>query len=131
MISQNSTADPQGLIVPKKLVNPCLESLDRQNLHRELLFNQKLGKKVLNQKTELQKALEKQKERQAIFTHNDNQKDTRSLGGELEKVIMERAQRLENKSKDTETCSNNEFNAEYLKARAKLRGNNNNDFKYA
>lgn len=44
---------------------------------------------------------------------------------------MERAQRLENKSKDTETCSNNEFNAEYLKARAKLRGNNNNDFKYA
>lgn len=86
---------------------------------------------MLNQKTELQKALEKQKERQAIFTHNDNQKDTRSLGGELEKVIMERAQRLENKSKDTETCSNNEFNAEYLKARAKLRGNNNNDFKYA
>ena len=42
MISQNSTADPQGLIVPKKLVNPCLESQDRQNLHRELLFNQKL-----------------------------------------------------------------------------------------
>ena len=31
----------EGLILPKKLVNPCLESKERQDLHRELLFNQK------------------------------------------------------------------------------------------
>lgn len=42
MISQNITRDSDGLIVPKKLVNPCLQSTDRQNLHRELLFNQKM-----------------------------------------------------------------------------------------
>lgn len=34
--------DSQGLIVPKKLANPCLESSDRKNLHRELMFNQKV-----------------------------------------------------------------------------------------
>ena len=34
--------DAQGLIVPKKIGNPCLESSDRQSLHRELLFNQKM-----------------------------------------------------------------------------------------
>lgn len=34
--------DEEGLILPKKLINPCLESRDRQNLHRELLFNNKV-----------------------------------------------------------------------------------------
>lgn len=42
MISSNIVRDEEGLIVPKKLINPCLESSDRQNLHRELLFNQKM-----------------------------------------------------------------------------------------
>lgn len=40
MISDRINED--GLILPKKLVNPCLDSSDRQNLHRELLFNQKV-----------------------------------------------------------------------------------------
>lgn len=31
-----------ALIAPKKLANPCLESADRKNLHRELMFNQKM-----------------------------------------------------------------------------------------
>lgn len=31
-----------NLIAPKKLHNPCLESADRKNLHRELMFNQKM-----------------------------------------------------------------------------------------
>lgn len=39
---QGVSTDSQGLIVPKKIGNPCLESSDRQNLHRELLFNQKM-----------------------------------------------------------------------------------------
>lgn len=42
MISSNNVRDEEGLIIPKKLINPCLESSDRQNLHRELLFNQKM-----------------------------------------------------------------------------------------
>lgn len=42
MISSNTRTTEEGLILPKKLVNPCLESSDRQSLHRELLFNQKM-----------------------------------------------------------------------------------------
>lgn len=44
MISSNIARDEEGLILPKKLssLNPCLQSSDRQNLHRELLFNQKM-----------------------------------------------------------------------------------------
>jgi Protein of unknown function (DUF1151) len=34
--------DAQGLIIPKKLTNPCLIDPERQSLHRELMFNQKM-----------------------------------------------------------------------------------------
>lgn len=37
-----SESDGQGLILPKKLPNPCLESRERTALHRELLMNNKL-----------------------------------------------------------------------------------------
>ncbi|XP_008212219.2 uncharacterized protein LOC100118859 [Nasonia vitripennis] len=50
---------PDGLILPRKPYNPCLTSTSHKDLHRELLFNQKIGKNVLNQKSELQRALER------------------------------------------------------------------------
>lgn len=34
--------DGGGLITPRRLINPCLESTPRQDLHRELMFNQKM-----------------------------------------------------------------------------------------
>lgn len=34
--------DADGLILPRKLINPCLESNERQQLHRELKFNNKM-----------------------------------------------------------------------------------------
>lgn len=84
------------------------------------------GKAVLNQKTELQRALEKQKERQIIAAQNEMNKDcTSGLHGELGKVIMERAQKNKMKDNEQNNCNNAEsFNEEYLKARAKLRGCN-------
>ena len=33
--------DESELIQPRKLVNPCLESKERQDLHREMIFNKK------------------------------------------------------------------------------------------
>lgn len=36
------TGDGGGLIAPRRLINPCLESSPRQDLHRELMFNQKM-----------------------------------------------------------------------------------------
>lgn len=61
IMSANGTthASDDGLVVPKKLPNPCLESQERQNLHKELMFNKKMGKSVIGQKSELQKAMEK------------------------------------------------------------------------
>jgi len=40
--ANHTTITPEGLILPRKPVNPCLLSTDRQNLHRELLFNEKM-----------------------------------------------------------------------------------------
>jgi hypothetical protein len=109
-----------------------LETLSLLNLHQQLLTKLIFlsfsfsGKTVINQKTELQRALDKQKERQLLAAQNEMNKDCQNtLHGELGKVIMERAQK--NKTKDEQnTCNNNaEFlNDEYLKARAKLRGCN-------
>lgn len=39
--SNGSTLGEDGLVIPKKLANPCLESSGKKDLHRELLFNQK------------------------------------------------------------------------------------------
>uniref|UniRef100_A0A336MG19 CSON014767 protein n=1 Tax=Culicoides sonorensis TaxID=179676 RepID=A0A336MG19_CULSO len=114
--------DAQGLIVPKKLVNPCLESSDRQNLHRELMFNQKIGKAVLNQKSELQRALEKQKERQFAAQQKKEDHNPKTIESELAKVIMQRAQRLENSQKENKNELDDHFiSPEYLNARAKLK----------
>jgi len=56
--------DENGCILPKKLLNPSLESTEKKSLHRELLFNQKAGVSVLNQKSELQRALQKHADKQ-------------------------------------------------------------------
>lgn len=127
--SHNMT-DSQGLIVPKKLINPCVDSMDRQNLHRELMFNQKMGKSVLNQKSELQRALEKQKERQVLAAQNlaKQQAAENSIANELGRVIMQRAARLEQKNLAAAAAAGSgqqeqpdSINPEYLNARAKLR----------
>ncbi|XP_021699817.1 protein FAM107B isoform X1 [Aedes aegypti] len=126
--SQGVMTDSQGLIVPKKLANPCLESMDRQNLHRELMFNQKMGKSVLNQKSELQQALEKQKERQVLAAQNlaKQQAQEHTISNELGRVIMQRAARLEQKNLAAAAAGSQQdqpdsINPEYLNARAKLR----------
>jgi Protein of unknown function (DUF1151) len=82
---------------------------------------------VLNQKTELQRVLQKQKERHFIAAHQQ-EVSTSSLQHELGKVITERAQKLDNPTKNIniESCDSSEFNEEYLKVRAKLRANNLN-----
>ncbi|CAB0004661.1 unnamed protein product [Nesidiocoris tenuis] len=81
-----------GLIVPKKLQNPVSESTERQRLHRELMLNQKLGKNVLNQKSELQRAMEKYKDNQ--FKKELEQQRQENMTP-LERVIEQRAKRLE------------------------------------
>jgi len=54
--------DESGLIIPRKAIHPVMESRERKELQRELVFNQKVGKNVLDTKCELTKALEKRKD---------------------------------------------------------------------
>lgn len=82
---------------------------------------------MLNQKSELQRVLDKQKERQFAAAQQAQQQQINgggrdSLGGELGRVIMQRAQRLE--SLQNSQPSDEELkriNPEYVNARAKLR----------
>ncbi|XP_039295754.1 protein FAM107B isoform X2 [Nilaparvata lugens] len=110
----------EALIVPRKIHNPCIESTDRQNLHRELLFNQRIGKNVLNQKSELQKALEKHKDNQARKEVEMQKQEEKTP---LERVIEERARRLESYEKgslENESKSSSE-KPEFLQVHARLR----------
>ncbi len=34
--------DDEGLVIPRKPHNPCIESNERKNLHKEMLWNQKM-----------------------------------------------------------------------------------------
>ncbi|PSN57571.1 hypothetical protein C0J52_00517 [Blattella germanica] len=110
--------NPEGLILPRKPQNPYHESSDHKNLHRELLFNQKIGKNVLNQKSELQRALEKHKEHQVKKELEQQKQENKSA---LERVIEERARRLETmgKPEEGEKCRPGE--PEFMKVHAKLR----------
>ncbi|GIY01713.1 uncharacterized protein CEXT_333261, partial [Caerostris extrusa] len=114
-----------GLVIPKKPQNPCLESSERQNLHRELLFNQKYvtfkpdcqeyfwlvnGKSVIGQKTELHKAFDKLREDQKKKELEEEKLQKKSA---LEKKLEEQANKLkqqeEIETKKIETTDQPEF----------------------
>ncbi|XP_061393737.1 protein FAM107B-like [Musca vetustissima] len=102
--------DANGLILPKKLINPCLTSTDRKQLHRELKFNTKMALR--------------------IFTWIPS--PTYGLKSELNRVIMERAQkhaqaRLQNQENNDD--DKQYVNPEYLNARAKLRAGQRTELK--
>ncbi|XP_030749890.1 protein FAM107B isoform X2 [Sitophilus oryzae] len=109
-----------GLIAPRKPANPVREDPGRQNLHKELLFNQKIGKNVLNQKTELQRALERHKDNLA---KKQLENHIAAKVPELEKVIADRAKRLEKPDK-VENEEDKVINKEFLQARMKLKATN-------
>ncbi|KAF4516801.1 hypothetical protein B566_EDAN004640 [Ephemera danica] len=111
--------DGEGLILPRKPHNPCIESGDHKSLHREILFNQKVGKNVLNQKSELQRAMERHKEQAA---RKEAEKDRVNNKTAFERVIEERARRLETLEKQEETEREEEASQpEFLQVHAKLR----------
>ncbi|ROT78058.1 hypothetical protein C7M84_003241 [Penaeus vannamei] len=115
--------DGRGLIMPKKLVNPCLESSDKMNLHRELKFNQKMGVNVLNQKTELQKAMEKHNDKKVL---REQQEKKQAEMTPFQKALDERAQKIEQMEKaekgnvENEQTPSCEFQKIHAKVRAKM-----------
>lgn len=81
------------------------------------------GRSVIGQKSELECALQKQKERQFILEQQQQQDNSRNdLEDEFSKVMMERAQKLEKSNlQQEEEHVDPQLNLEYLNARAKLR----------
>lgn len=121
---------PDGLILPRKPYNPYLSSTNHKDLRRELLFNQKVGKNVLNQKSELQRALEKQREaasrREAERNREENYKDDPRTA--LQRAIEQRAKHIEmtlEQSQPIEPPSNL-----LITARAKLRPRADSQWSY-
>ncbi|KAK0092867.1 hypothetical protein PV326_000411 [Microctonus aethiopoides] len=88
---------PDGLILPRKPYNPCLFDNNHKDLRRELLFNQKIGKSVLNQKSELQRALDRRREvavrRQAEKNREESWKDDPRTA--LQRALEQRARQIE------------------------------------
>ncbi|XP_064081325.1 uncharacterized protein LOC135197958 [Macrobrachium nipponense] len=119
--NSNGRLDEKGLIMPKKLINPCLESSEKKNLHRELMFNQKMGVNVLNQKTELQKAMERHNDKKIL---KEQEKEKKSQLTPFQKALDERAQRIEqmekSESKEAEKVPSSEFEKIHAKVRAKM-----------
>lgn len=113
---------PDGLILPRKPYNPCLTSTNHKDLHRELLFNQKIGRNVLNQKSELQRALEKQREaasrREAERNREESYKDDPRTA--LQRAIEQRARHIQITQEQSQMTTEPPNNL-LITARAKLR----------
>ncbi|XP_012265504.3 uncharacterized protein LOC105691547 [Athalia rosae] len=113
---------PDGLILPRKPNNPCIGSTNHKALHRELLFNQRVGKNVLNQKSELQRALERQREaasrKEAERIREESFKDDPRTA--LQRAIEQRAKHIQRAEQPQITEPPNPL----IVARAKLRTRN-------
>lgn len=121
-LSGGVSTDKDGLVIPRKPANPCLESMEHREIHRELKFHLKTGKTVLNQKSELQKAMQKHRETQSRKEMEQERMSSRSA---LEITLEQRARRLEQLERgygdDSQIQKSSEQN-EFLKMHAKLRG---------
>eukprot|EP00092_Neocalanus_flemingeri_P011526 GFUD01012421.1.p1 GENE.GFUD01012421.1~~GFUD01012421.1.p1 ORF type:complete len:195 (+),score=61.79 GFUD01012421.1:81-587(+) len=82
--------DENGFILPRKITNPCLESLPVREMQREMRWNSDKGINVLNSKTELEKVLAKQRR----ASEQKSREAENEVEDEFKKMITERAKRL-------------------------------------
>jgi len=124
-VNGHTTTSEDGLVLPRKVNNPCLDSKEKQNLHRELLFNQKIGKNVLGQKSELKKVMDKfQEEQKKKELEVEKLNNRTSLEKKLEeqalKLKMVEEQRAINEKTVEELEPQSEFHRIHAKLRAKV-----------
>ncbi|KAJ8373982.1 hypothetical protein SKAU_G00045620 [Synaphobranchus kaupii] len=112
-------ADCDELIKPKKLINPVKTSRNHQDLHRELLMNQKRGLSPQN-KPELQKVLERRKRDQVLKQQREEQEAHKR--SDLEVELMKRQQKLEQLELEQQKCEEEQENTpEFVKMKGNLR----------
>ncbi|KAJ8250123.1 hypothetical protein COCON_G00233390 [Conger conger] len=110
--------DCDELIQPKKLINPVKTSRNHQDLHRELLMNQKRGLSPQN-KPELQKVLERRKREQREEQEAREKREKRS---DLELELLKRQQKLEQLELEQQKCEEEQENTpEFVKMKGNLR----------
>lgn len=118
------TVDGEGLIVPRKLNNPCIDSKEAQSLTKEIKWNKKTGMNVLASKSELDKALGRRRWQQG---KNEAKLEAEATKTDFQKAMEQRAQRLETPSSaskgeesgnDSGHCSPE---PEFMKVRAQVK----------
>merc|ERR1712106_505738 len=87
--------DENGLILPRKISNPCIQSSAVRHVHSEIRWNSNKGVNVLNNKSELEKVLAKQRR-----ASEQREEAGQEVEDEFHKIITERAKRLEQLSKE-------------------------------
>ncbi|XP_012933987.1 protein FAM107B isoform X3 [Heterocephalus glaber] len=110
--------DNPELIRPQKLVNPVKTSRNHQDLHRELLMNQKRGLAPQN-KPELQKVMEKRKWDQVI---KQKEEEAQKKKSDLEIELLKRQQKLEQLELEKQRLQEEQESApEFVKVKGNLR----------
>ncbi|XP_037366537.1 protein FAM107B isoform X1 [Talpa occidentalis] len=125
LISRRIMAEPDyieddnpELIRPQKLVNPVKTSRNHQDLHRELMMNQKRGLAPQN-KPELQKVMEKRKRDQVI---KQKEEEAQKKKSDLEIELLKRQQKLEQVELEKQKLQEEQENApEFVKVKGNLR----------
>ncbi|XP_043564132.1 protein FAM107B-like isoform X2 [Chiloscyllium plagiosum] len=112
--------DNPELIRPKKLLNPVKASRSHQELHRELLMNQKRGLGSEN-KPELQRVLEYRR-RDQLIRQRKEEEEARKIKSPFELQLQKRQQRLEQLEREQERSGEEQENApEFIKVKENLR----------
>ncbi|GCB62057.1 protein FAM107B-like isoform X2 [Scyliorhinus torazame] len=110
--------DGAELIKPKKLNNPVKTSKNHQDLHRELIINQKRGIAPQN-KPELQRVMEQRKRDQVVKQKKEEEALKKS---DLEQELMKRQQRLDQIEQEKLEAEGKQENApEFVKMKGNLR----------
>ncbi|XP_023227107.1 protein FAM107B-like [Centruroides sculpturatus] len=110
-----SDNDESCSLYPSKTFNPCLQSSERRQLHRELLWYTKMGRDILRPKTELKTVLEavrcKRKKPKEIVPPRLT---------ELEMKLQERRKRLEQMEEQKDKRRQKEEFPEFVRVRSRI-----------
>ena len=110
--------DEEGLIIPKKLPNPILDSRDHKDLKKEILWNKKAGINVLDKKTDLQKHMEKRSRNNEEKNRKVEEEETNKTP--LQKMFDAKGIKPQTDDEGGNSPENNEKN-EYLDMCGKLK----------
>ena len=110
--------DEEGLIQPKKLLNPVLDSRDHKDLKKEIAWNKKAGINVLDKKTDLQKHMEKRSRNNEEKNRKVEEEETNKTP--LQKMFDAKGIKPQTDDEGGNLPENSEKN-EYLDMRGKLK----------